>query len=47
MNYLVVPLSAALGGSRDPLWIGLSVLVHMFLIGVPIAWLCGRAASQD
>jgi hypothetical protein len=47
MNYLVVPLSAARGGSRDPLWIGLSVLVHMFLIGVPIAWLSGRAATQD
>ena len=37
MNYIVVPLSAASAGPRDPLWIGLSVLVHMFLIGVPIA----------
>jgi uncharacterized membrane protein YagU involved in acid resistance len=37
MNYIVVPLSAAGGGAKDPLWITLSVVVHMFLIGVPIA----------
>ena len=37
MNFIVVPLSAAMPGSRDPLWVGLSVLVHMFLIGVPVA----------
>jgi hypothetical protein len=37
MNYMVVPLSAAGGGSKDPLWVSLSILVHMFLIGVPIA----------
>jgi hypothetical protein len=47
MNYVVVPLSAAGGGSRNPLWIGLSVLVHMFLIGLPIAWFAGRAAARD
>jgi hypothetical protein len=38
MNYIVVPLSAAGGGgAKDPLWVGLSIVVHMFLIGVPIA----------
>jgi hypothetical protein len=38
MNYLVVPLSAAGGGSsKDPLWIALSIAVHALLIGVPIA----------
>jgi hypothetical protein len=37
MNFIVVPLSAAMPGSRDRLWIVLSVLVHMLLIGVPIA----------
>lgn len=37
MNYVVVPLSAAGRGSKDPLWIALSIVVHMFLIGVPIA----------
>jgi hypothetical protein len=47
MNYVVVPLSAAGPGSRNPLWVGLSVLVHMGLIGVPIAWLAGRAAVPD
>jgi uncharacterized membrane protein YagU involved in acid resistance len=46
MNYIVVPLSAAGGGSRDPLWIGLSIAVHAFLIGLPIAWFAGRAATR-
>ena len=47
MNYVVVPLSAAGGGgAKDPLWVGLSIVVHMFLIGVPIA-LFVRAARQE
>jgi hypothetical protein len=47
MNYVVVPLSAAGGGgAKDPLWIGLSVAVHMFLIGLPIA-LFVRAALRE
>jgi uncharacterized membrane protein YagU involved in acid resistance len=47
MNYVVVPLSAAGGGgAKDPLWIGLSVAVHMFVIGVPIA-LFVRAALRE
>ena len=49
MNHVVVPLSAANRGSRDPLWVGLSIAVHMFLIGVPIALLTrpGRAGSSS
>ena len=43
MNYVVVPLSAAQGGSGPALWIGLSIVVHMFLIGVPIALFARRA----
>jgi uncharacterized membrane protein YagU involved in acid resistance len=43
MNYIVLPLSAAGPGSRNPLWIGLSIAVHMLLIGVPIAWFARRA----
>ena len=47
MNCIVVPLSAAGGGGgKDPLWDGLSVAVHMFLIGVPIA-LFVRAALRE
>jgi predicted ABC-type sugar transport system permease subunit len=42
MNYVVVPLSAAGPGSRNPLWIALSIVVHMLLIGVPIALLARR-----
>ena len=44
MNYVVVPLSAAGGGgSQDQLWVALSIVVHMFLIGVPIAFFARRA----
>lgn len=43
MNYIVVPLSAALPGSKDPLWVALSIAVHMLLIGVPIALFTRRA----
>jgi hypothetical protein len=46
MNYVVVPLSAAGPGSKDPLWIALSVVVHALLIGVPIALFTGRARQQ-
>ena len=48
MNGVVVPLSAARPGSKDPLWVGMSVAVHMLLIGVPIAFAARfalRAAS--
>jgi hypothetical protein len=45
MNYTVLPLSAASPPPKDPLWIGLSVAVHAFLIGVPIALFTRRALS--
>jgi hypothetical protein len=45
MNYIVVPLSAAGSGSKDPLWIALTVVVHVVLIGIPIA-LFARHAQQ-
>lgn len=37
MNLVVVPLSAAPPPSRDPLWITLSILAHVLLVGIPIA----------
>lgn len=43
MNFVVIPLSAASRGSADPLWIVLSVLVHMLFVGVPIALFAKRA----
>ena len=43
MNYIVVPLSAAGPGSRDPTWIMMTVAVHALLIGLPIAWFASRA----
>lgn len=46
MNYVVVPLSAARGGSRDPLWVGLSVAVHVAFVGVPIALAVRRAIPE-
>jgi hypothetical protein len=48
MNYVVVPLSAAGGrhGPGDPLWITLSVAVHVLLIGMPIAIFARRALQE-
>jgi len=43
MNYVVVPLSRAAAGSRDVLWVTLSVLVHMLLVGIPCAVFARRA----
>jgi hypothetical protein len=46
MNYIVVPLSAApgsSGGSKDPLWITLTVAVHALLVGIPCATFARRA----
>ena len=47
MNYVVVPLSAAppSTGPKDPLWIGLGVLVHMGFVGLPIALFARRAVA--
>ena len=47
MNFVVVPLSAASAGSRDPTWIALTVAVHAFLIGLPIALFASRTALND
>lgn len=47
MNDVVVPLSAAAPGSKNPLWVTLSVLVHMFLIGVPIALVTRSAQLRE
>jgi uncharacterized membrane protein YagU involved in acid resistance len=49
MNYVVVPLSAAGGGggAQDPLWVALSIAVHVFLVGLPIGLLSGRAAAAS
>jgi predicted ABC-type sugar transport system permease subunit len=37
MNFVVVPLSRAGSGSQDPLWIALTVAVHVVFVGIPIA----------
>jgi hypothetical protein len=47
MNYIVVPLSAAGPGAKDPLWTALTILVHMLLIGLPIALASRRAMRDD
>jgi len=43
MNYIVVPLSAANPGSRNLVWVVLSIAVHAFLIGAPCAIFARRA----
>ena len=45
MNGVVLPFSAAGPASRDRLWIGLTIAVHVFGIGVPCA-LGARAALR-
>lgn len=37
MNFLVVPLSAAGPGSQDPLWVSLTIAVHVLFVGIPCA----------
>ena len=43
MNYVVVPLSRAGAGSKDALWITLSVAAHIVLVGIPCALFARRA----
>lgn len=47
MHYVVVPLSAAGPSSRDTFWIAMSIVVHMFLIGVPCAVFARLAVLAD
>lgn len=47
MNHVVVPLSAAGPSSREQLWVALSIVVHMLLIGLPIALFARRAILVD
>lgn len=46
MNLVVVPLSAAGPGSREPGWIALGILAHAVLVGLPIALLARRASAS-
>ncbi|MEI2431031.1 hypothetical protein RDV84_13655 [Lysobacter yananisis] len=47
MNFIVVPLSRAgmKGLPPDPVWIGLSILVHVVFVAWPIAWAVNRALN--
>jgi uncharacterized membrane protein YagU involved in acid resistance len=47
MNYIVVPLSAANPGSRNLVWVLLSIAVHAFLIGTPCALFARLAIQAD
>lgn len=46
MNYVVLPLSAAVPSSTRPDWIVGSVLVHMLLVGLPCALFVRAAGSR-
>ena len=46
MNLVVVPLSAAGPGAKDPLWVALGIAVHVLLIGIPIALFTRRARAR-
>ena len=43
MNYVVVPLSAAVVGGPRGIFYPLGVLVHIFFVGIPIALFARRA----
>jgi hypothetical protein len=46
MSFIVVPLSRARGGgSGGALWVTLSIVVHVLLIGLPIALFTRRALT--
>ena len=47
MNYVVVPLSRAGAGSKDVLWVTLSIVVHMVLVGIPCAVFARRAVMAQ
>lgn len=47
MQGIVLPLSAAGHGSRDPLWVGGSIVVHMLLIGLPMALFARHAIARE
>ena len=38
MSFVVVPFSAAPTSPKDVLWVALSILVHVALVGIPIAF---------
>jgi uncharacterized membrane protein YagU involved in acid resistance len=46
MQFVVVPLSRAGSAPQDTLWIVLSIVAHVVLVGMPIAWFCGRASPD-
>lgn len=47
MNAVVLPLSAVPGKPvTDPVWIACSIVVHMVLVGLPIAWCVQRAFGR-
>jgi heme/copper-type cytochrome/quinol oxidase subunit 1 len=48
MNYVVIPLSnAARPKSFNLLWVSCSVIVHMFLIGLPAALFASAAITSS
>ena len=47
MNYVVVPLSRAGAGSKDVLWVTLSVAAHIVLVGLPCALFARRAVMAE
>jgi hypothetical protein len=48
MNFVVIPLSNAARPARfNPLWVSCSVVVHMFLIGLPAALFARSAITAS
>jgi uncharacterized membrane protein YagU involved in acid resistance len=42
MNFIVIPLSQITRSSFTPTGVAIGLLIHIFVIGIPIAWLTKR-----
>lgn len=47
MNFIVIPLSQITRGPFDPTGVTIGLLIHIFVIGIPIAWLTKRNFVRD
>ncbi len=46
MNHVIVPLSRAQVGGFDLAWFIASVLAHVLLVALPLAWIAHRSADR-
>ncbi len=47
MNFIVIPLSQIARGPFDPVQVWVGLMIHVFVIGIPIAWLTRRQFVRE